>query len=169
MDLILFEDNLKYDPWLKFILFFSVVLVIVLGLLFYIDAYSQDIFPGEPEKESKIASIVMFATAVFILLVYWAVLPRKASIFQDKIKIVYGAFSWSIPFYEVESARASKGSPMKNVRGSVTSMRNQIEIVRKEKKNIRISPTMRDRFLDSLNRALEDWRRTHDSANSALS
>jgi hypothetical protein len=45
----------------------------------------------------------------------------------------------------------------------VTSYRNQIEIVRIRKRNIRLSPDNRDQFLDHANRALAAWKRTQSS------
>jgi len=47
MDLIIFEDSIKYDAWVKLFLVFPLVLLIVLGTLFYIDAHYSDIFPKD--------------------------------------------------------------------------------------------------------------------------
>jgi len=38
MDLVLFEDQIKYDPWVKIAIIFPVILLIALGVLFYVDA-----------------------------------------------------------------------------------------------------------------------------------
>ena len=39
----------------------------------------------------------------------------------------------------------------------------QIEIVRKKGMNVRISPSRQDQFVENLNRALTEWRRTHNA------
>jgi len=162
MDLVLFEDNLKYDAWLKYILTFSVLLLLVLGLIFYTKADSQSHLTREAVEGFKIGALTLFASAAFVLLVYWAVLPRKVFICDDRVKIKYGIFYWNIPFKDIESAGIAKGFPMRNTGGSVTSLKTQVEIVRKGKVNFRISPSRRDIFLDRLNRALPDWKRTHN-------
>jgi len=39
MDLVLFEDSIEYDVWIKAALVFPIILLIALGILFYIDAH----------------------------------------------------------------------------------------------------------------------------------
>jgi len=161
MNIILFEDKLKYDLWLKIILVFSIILLLALALLFYIDGYKQDVIKSEPARESRVAAITLFAAIAFVLLVYWTVLPRNIFIFQDRVTIKYGVFSLNLRLENIESAKVASGIPMGNIWSSITSLKNQIEIVRKKGMNVRISPTSRDLFLENLNRALMDWRRTH--------
>jgi uncharacterized protein (DUF983 family) len=36
MDLVLFEDSIKYDLWVKIALVFPIILLIALGFLFYL-------------------------------------------------------------------------------------------------------------------------------------
>jgi hypothetical protein len=98
MDVVIFEDNVKYDPWIKILLALSFVLLIVLGILFYIDAHGSDIFPREPAAESRTGSVVLFISAVFLLVVYWLFLPRKVAVSQEGIIIRFSAFGWDIPF-----------------------------------------------------------------------
>jgi len=45
MDLVIFEDSIKYDLGIKIVLAFSLAVLIVLGILFYVDAQDSDIFP----------------------------------------------------------------------------------------------------------------------------
>ncbi|UCC40624.1 MAG: hypothetical protein JSV96_04040 [Candidatus Aminicenantes bacterium] len=161
MNMILFEDKIKYDLWVKISLVFSIVLLLALALLFYVDGYKQDLIKSEPAKESKVAAIVLFASIAFVLLVYWAVLPRDLYILQDKIKIKHGIYSLNFRLENIESASAASGLPLGNYISSITSFKNQIEIVRKKGLKLRISPCRRDLFLENLNRALMEWRRTN--------
>jgi hypothetical protein len=163
MDLVLYEDNIKYDFWVKIALAFPVVLLIGMGLLFYIDALYKDVIPSEPAKDSHMGAIVLFATAPFILFVYWMVLPRKIFILQDRIRLQFGRFFWNVPFETIESVKASRGIAAWSYCSSITCYSTQIEIVRKRRGNIRVSPTHRDRFLDSVQRALSDWNRTRSN------
>ncbi len=159
MDLVLYEDNIKYDFWVKVALVFPVVLLIAMGLFFYVDAHYKDVIPSEPAKDSNMGAIVLFASAPFVLFVYWMVLPRKIFILQDRVRLRFGQFFWNVPFETIESVKASRGLGAWCFHNSITCYRTQIEIVRKNRGNIRVSPNNRDRFLDSVHRALSDWER----------
>ena len=159
MDLIIFEDGIKYDAWVKPLLVLPIVLLIVLGILFYYDARTSDIFPKVPGTESKTASTVLFASIVFVLAVYGLVLPRKILVAQEGIKIKFGGFSWNIPYETIESVKPAKGMIVWLGHSFITSYGSQIEIARKNRLKIRVCPSRRDEFLQQTNKALEDWMR----------
>ncbi len=161
MNMVLYEDSFKYDSLVKLLMIFPLILLLILGILFYIDAHTKDIFPGEPASETRIAYLALFASVPFVLLVYWLVLPRKIYILQDRLRLKYGVFFWNIPFETIESVQAVQGLPLWVMNSSVTSYRTQVEIVRKKRLKIRISPSRRAQFLEYMNRALADWRRSH--------
>lgn len=157
--MVLYEDNFKYDGWIKLVMVFPIILLIGLGALFYTDAHSKDIFPSEPESETRIAYIILFASVPFVLLVYWLVLPRKIYILQDRLRLKYGAFLWNISFEMIVSVQAVHGLPLWVMNSSVTSYKTQVEIIRKKGLKVRISPSRRDLFLECINKALSDWQR----------
>jgi hypothetical protein len=161
MDLVLYEDRIKYDFWVKAALIFPIVLLIAMGLFFYVDAHYKDLLPKESAKDSNMGALILFATAPFVLFVYWMVLPKKIFVLQDRIRLQFGQFFWNVSFKTVESVRASRGLGVWCLYSSITSYSTQIEIVRRNRGNIRVSPASRDRFLDYVNRALSDWKRTH--------
>lgn len=163
MNSIFYKSSMKYETWAKILLAFPPVLVIAMAIFFYDVPHFHDGISGEVAYGFHIASFVLFATAPFILFIYWLVLPTKIYVMQDKIRIKYGRFYWNVRFETIESLKAAKGMPPVWSNSSVTSYRNQIEIVRKGKMNIRLSPDNRDRFLDHANRTLADWKRTHAS------
>lgn len=159
--MILYESPLKYETWAKILLGFPIVLVTAMGIYFYYLARTQDGLSAATVHGFYVAAIILFATGPFILLIYWLVLPTKIFIHQDKIRIKYGQFYWNVRFETIESLQTASGIPPVWSNSSVTSYRNQIEIVRMRKMNIRLSPDNRDQFLDRANRALSDWKRTH--------
>jgi len=163
MDIIIFEDNIKYDPWVIVVLAFSLVLLVVLGILFYVDAYDSDIFPGESAAESRTSAVVLFASAVFLLATYWLVLPRKIAVSQDGIIIKFSGFKWKISFETIKSISATRGIIVWWAHSWITSYGSQIEIVRRHRLKIRISPTRRDQFLEYANKALADWKKSHSA------
>jgi hypothetical protein len=160
MDLILFEDSIKYDVWAKIALALPIIFLIILGVLFYIDAHYSDIFPSESEPESHLGAIVLFASAPFILVVYWLCLPKKIYVLQDRIKIKLGQFYLSVRFDNIDSVKPARGIIFISSFSSITSYSTQIEIVRKKGLNWRICPSRRDQFLEYVERAMSDWKRT---------
>jgi formate hydrogenlyase subunit 3/multisubunit Na+/H+ antiporter MnhD subunit len=65
MDMIIFEDRIKYDAWIKVLLVLGVVSLVLLGVLFYLDAQGSEVFRGAPAAESRTSSGLLFAAAVF--------------------------------------------------------------------------------------------------------
>jgi hypothetical protein len=163
MEIVIYEDGIKYDRWVKAVLIFPLVLFIILGILFYIDAKYSNIFPKETARKAIIAAIDLFVSVPIVLVIYRLSLPRKISIFHDRIKIKFGAFFFDIPFETIESFKAVKGIISRRAISATTSLGTQIEIVRKERRNIRISPRQREQFLGNANRALSDWKQAHSA------
>jgi hypothetical protein len=161
MDFILYEDSPKYDRWVKLLLVFPVVLLLVMGFLFYVDASYRDLFPKEPQKESLIAAYVLFGNVIFVLFIYWLVLPHKIYILQDRIRLKWGQFFLNIPFEKIESIKAAKGIIAWFTISFITSYSRQVNIAKKCGLKIRISPSNREQFLEYSNRAIADWKRTH--------
>jgi len=159
MEQVIFEDEVKYDLWLKIILVGSIAVLVGLGIMFSVDAYSRDILPEEPMEDSKLGVIILFAASVFVLLVYGAVLPQKLFIYRDKIRIKSNFFSYNVLFSRIDSYSKTKSFPLGNYLISSTSLKNQIEIVRKSGLKIRISPSRLDLFLERLNQTVEDWEK----------
>jgi len=159
MNLVLFEDSIKYDMWVKVALVFPIILLIAIGILFYIDAHYSDVIPSESETESNFGAIILFASVPFVLVVYWLLLPKKIYVLQDRIKIKFGQFYLNVSFDNIESVKPARGIIVFSSFSSITSFSTQIEIIRKRGLNWRVSPSRRDQFLEYVNRAISDWRR----------
>jgi len=159
MEMTLFEDKVRYDLWLQILLALSILVLVVLGFIFNTDAHTRDILPGETAKESRIATLVVFAVAAFELLLYSAILPRKIIIGPNKVRIKCGLFYYGIPFSAIQSVRMARGIALGTYISFITSFKNQVEIERKKGLNIRFSPTQVELFLVTLNSALSDWIR----------
>ena len=151
--MVVYEDSSRYDLWVKVLLGLAPVWLIVLGVLSY-----QGVLPGEAEAEAREASIVLFACLAFILLLYWAILPRKFQILEDRVKVVMGGpFSFSIRFDGVKTARKTTGLAHFGI-GFATSV-NRVEIVKGRGMNVLLSPSNQEQFVENLNKALNDWRK----------
>ena len=160
MNLVLFEDSIKYDLAVKIALVFPIILLIAMGILFYIDAHYSDVIPSESKAESNFGAIILFASVPFVLIVYWLLLPRKVYVLQDRIKIKLGQFFLNVSFDNIESVKPARGIIFFSSFSSITSYSTQIEIIRKKGLNWRICPSRRDQFLEYVERAMSDWKRT---------
>ena len=153
MELVLYEDKTKYDLWGKIILAFAPALLIVLGLLTYCG-----VLPTETQKEDPIG---LFASAAFVLVLFWLILPRKYQILEEKLRIVLGGpFSFRIPFETIEAAKHLSGAKAATFWGLNFSpvLKNVVGIKRKKGMNVTISPSNPGLFLENLDKALTDWK-----------
>jgi len=167
MDLVIFEDDIKYDAWVKPLLALPVVVLAVLGILFYMDGHYSNIFLKHSPRVSRIASVVVCFSIVFVLAVYWLLLPKKISVRQEGIRVKFGAFYWNIPFQTIDAVKAAKGLFAGPALSFTTSYKNQIEIIRKHRLKIRISPSSRVQFVESANRAQEAFIRYESSRKAS--
>jgi len=104
----------------------------------------------------------MFGTAAFMAVVFWVVFPRNFCILDSRVKIVLGSpFSLNIPFNTIEAARIPKGLTFGVNFVTTFSSSHAVEVVRKRRLNVNITPGDRELFLENLDRALNSWR-TYD-------
>ncbi len=130
------------------------ILAFAFGLLFLVDGYCYNVLPGQPSVGSKTAAIVLLATAALIVAVCWALLPKRFSIFGDRVEIRFGLLCLNIALGKIKGARAAEERMTVPGFGCVTSSRNVVEISTTNGFNVRISPTNRDLFLKSLDKAM---------------
>jgi hypothetical protein len=150
MATLLYQDKPRYGLWFK-ILIWGILAVILMMAITTFDSSREDAF-------------ILIGTVVFIILVFWAVMPRKYCIYEDRLKIVMGApFSISVRFDAIEYAGESRGKLTVGI-NFVTSFGNTVEIVKKKGMNVNISPGDRKAFLKNLNNALDKWRGENSEA-----
>ncbi|MEM0303464.1 MAG: PH domain-containing protein [Archaeoglobaceae archaeon] len=154
--MILYEDKPKYDNWAKIMLSFAPSLMLLLIILI-----EYDLLPTESEEEAMFAKQILFASIAIILILYWAILPRRFEIHEDKLKIIFGFFTYSIPLQDVAEVRRAeswKAFAYKGLRFT-TSIGNIVEIRKKKGISIVISPSNPDLFIEFLTNALKRERK----------
>ncbi len=145
---MLSEHKAKYD------IFFISILIIPLAVLGY-----AAILIGSDEAE---AAWVLAGTIIFIVLLFWSIMPRRFLILSDRIKFVMGRpLSFSINFNNIKTARELKGITFGI--NFTTSFSDPVEIIRNKGMRINISPEDRGKFLYDLNNAIQTWRRNLQS------
>jgi hypothetical protein len=146
MDSIIYEDNPHYDVWLKGIMMLPVFFILI-GLYFLFTAGVE-------------SAIGLFATAVLMGAIYWAVLPRKYQVLDSKIRIMLGGpFMVNISFDILETAGKPEGVSLGLNFATTFVSEHVVEIKRKMGMTVNITPNDRDQFLENLNKAVYDWKR----------
>lgn len=147
MDSVIYEDNPHYDVWLKGIMVLP-VFFIILGVYY--------LFTDQVEL-----AIGLFATTLLMGAIYWAIFPRKYQILDSKIRIVLGGqFSFNIPFETLETAGKQEGISLGLNFATTFISEHIVEIKRKKGMTVNITPNDRDLFLENLNKAVYDWKRS---------
>jgi hypothetical protein len=147
MDSVIYEDNPHYDVWLKGIMVLPVFFILI-GLYY--------LFTAQVES-----AIGLFATGVLMGAIYWAVFPRKYQILDSKIRIVLGGqFSFNVPFDNLKLAGKPEGISLGINFATTFVSQHVVEIKRKKGMNVNITPSDRDLFLENLNKAIYDWKRS---------
>jgi len=150
MDSLIYQDNTHKDIWLKLVL--AIPLVIILAPAF------SSLASGDTRTAYE-----MFAIVVVIAVVIWLIIPRRYLIFNSKVKIVLGGlFSFTIPFHTIKTARSHRWTTLGINLPSSLSTKHVVEIVRNNRMPIIITPANRDLFLETLEKALSDWRTYHN-------
>ncbi|MCS7144952.1 MAG: PH domain-containing protein [Archaeoglobaceae archaeon] len=150
--MILYEDRPYYDNWAKLVLSFGPSLMLLLILLI-----EYKLLPTESAEEDILAKEILLISLVAIVVVYWAILPRKYEISHDKFRIVLGIFSYTIPIEDIAEVRRAGMRGAFIYRGARfnTSIKNIVEIRKKNGGGVLISPSNPEIFIDFLNRALK--------------
>jgi len=148
VDSVIYEDNPRYDVWLRALMVLPVFFIII-GLYYLFTAQVG-------------SAIGLFATGVLMGAIYWAVFPRKYQILDSKIKIVLGGqFSFNVPFDNLETAGKPEGVSLGINFATTFLSQHAVEIKRKKGMTVNITPNDRDLFLENLNKALHEWRRNN--------
>lgn len=149
--MIIHEDRPKYDTWVKLALLFAPSIIVVLLFLIH-----YKLIPSESEYEAKMGENILFASLIVILILYWLIMPRKYEIHEDRLKIVLGAFSYSIELKSISEVKRTESWKVLAYKGIrfVTSAKSAVEIKRKRGKSILISPSNPELFIEVLQRTL---------------
>ena len=128
--------------------------ILIVGVLLAL--YQEAVFLG-----------ILGLTCILTAAVGLALCPTKYQIFNEKIRIVLGyILHFDIPFNNIENATAATFG---NLWGLNLNFINSysgddiLQIIRKCGAKIHITPWDRKLFLEHLNKALADWRRSNPS------
>jgi hypothetical protein len=154
MDYVIYEDKPRTDIWLKlvFVLPSAALLISALILL-------------KTDPGGALYFIYGVAgTALLMGSLYILILPTRYNILNDKIKIQFrGPLSFNIPFDTIAGVRDARWSTVGVNFPTNMSQAAVLEIVRKGRMPVTITPSDKQAFIQSFQKAFEDWKRGKDS------
>ena len=105
-------------------------------------------------------SLALLPGALFSGLIFWFVFPREYQVYDDHLRIALGRpFSIKVRFQNLKTIRIASQTGL-TVNFVIRITKSYVEIVKKRGRNIAITPTSSDAFVENANRALEQWVRT---------
>jgi len=150
MDSIIYEDNPHYDFLQKGAM--AIVMLPVIIILFFL-------FTG-----NFIGVISGFIAGLLLGFYHWWLFPRKYQILDSKLRIVLGGpFPLDIPFDNLKTVRQPTRREWlwgTTLGFGVYSREHAVQIVKKKSRilpHVNISPCDREKFLEHLNKAQNDW------------
>ena len=146
MDSLIYEDTPHYGIWMKAFMVTPLALAFFLGLEFLKTNDTEGI-------------VTLLSTIALMFVAFWVIFPRKYCILDSKIKIVLGKpLSFSISFKTIETARVPQGLALGINFATSFSAKDSVEIVRKRRLNVNITPSNPELFIANLDKALTAWK-----------
>jgi hypothetical protein len=149
MDYKIYEDKPHTDIWMKGILLLPSAILLVTAITLW--------------QESLQATLYLIAGALLIGLVFIFIIPIKYCIFNTKIRIEFrGPFSFNIPFETVTGVREPRWFTAGINLPTNMSQSNALEIARKGRMPVNITPADKQAFVSNFDKAFNDWKQGKD-------
>lgn len=163
MDIIIFEDSVKYDRGIKLLLWLPSLMLAALGLLFLLNYHGYYLIGKGPIKGAGEGAAVFLGSAVFLVILFESMFPKSLAVAQDGIILRFRYFTWKIPYQKINSIEFARGIGRGRTFNFNFSFKEAVEIFRSNGSRIRVTPAHPYEFLSQATRALEEWKRYHPS------
>lgn len=153
MDYVVYEDKPRTDIWLKLIFTLPSAILLISALIF-----------SKTDPACALYFIYGAAgTALLMGILYILILPTRYSILNNKIRIQFrGPLSFNIPFDTVAGVRDARWSTVGINLPTNMSQAAALEIARKGRMAVTITPSEKQAFIESFHKAFEDWKKGKD-------
>jgi hypothetical protein len=116
------------------------------------------------EKHYIVSLGILGITTFLVIAIGIALMPTKYQIFDDRIRIILGyIFHFDIPFSNIADIEVATFEDLWGVHLNFSnsfSSDDILEITRKHRAKVYITPFDRPLFLENLNKAIYDWKRS---------
>ena len=144
-DYLVYENPALTEGWVKAV-FIAIIALTLIPALFLI---SVDLT----------GAWIMFGLTVFDAALFYYIFPRKYQIYTNRVVIVLGGpFRIKLPLSSIEGVRRSENSSLNyDCLKFASSNKNIVEIKRRKRLRVIISPVDAEAFVEQLNRALGEY------------
>lgn len=142
----LYQDKPEYDYWLKLVVAGMLALTFIPGIAAF--CWYEEL------------AWTLLGVTVFDGLLFFAIIPRRFQLFEDRLRIVLGRpFALNVPYENIREVRPGFPSEAFIYWGLrfATSTKNVIEIIREKGLDMVISPGDKEMFLEQLRQARSTW------------
>lgn len=140
--ILLYEDKPKYDTWIKCLFVGLPAAMLIIGIA--------------TKNVDTVGTWTLLGTTAFIVVLFWAILPRSYQIYEDRFQIKLGGpFRFSVPLASIQEASKATGYYAMAYWGVrfATSTKNVVEVKCRKRMSVIISPSNADEFLENLSQA----------------
>ena len=96
---------------------------------------------------------------IFFSLIIIFIIPKKYCVLEDKIKIIFrGPLEFNIPFSTIIIVRPTRWSTVGINLPTNLSVANALEIIRRKRMAVTITPVDKDKFIDNFEKAFHNWK-----------
>lgn len=149
MDYQIYEDKPHTDIWIRGIVLLPSAIILVTAIFTW--------------QESHEVTLYMIGVALLIGLIITFIIPVRYCIFNTKIRIEFrGPFAYNIPFETISDVRNARWFTVGINLPTSMSQSRAIEIVRKGRMAVNITPTDKQAFISDFQRAFHDWKQGRD-------
>lgn len=149
MDYAIYEDRPRLDIWMKGVFILPPALLLLAAAIF-----SPTDSPGALYLAYGALAISLIMAVLFLL-----VMPTKYSVCNTGIRIKFRwPFTFDIPFDDISAVRNTRWSTVGINLPTNMSGSSLLEIARKRRMTVTISPSNRKAFTDNFEKAYRDWK-----------
>lgn len=148
MDYSIYEDVPHKDIWIKLILLLPLAIILIIAL----------VFSNPDQQDSSYLIYEATGIAVLMALLYFFIIPVKYCILNDQVRINFrGHFVFSIPFSHIRSIDTASWWTISINFPANLCKSNMLEIRRKSRLAVTITPDDKEAFIENFRRAYENW------------
>jgi len=147
MEQVIYEDKPRTDTWVRSVVWLPSIILAVTAVPLM--------------NKSLEAGIYMLCAAVAIgLALNFLVIPTGYAIYNDKISVRFrGTLSFDMPFSTIVGVRRARWSTFGVNLPTNMSQANAVEIVRKRRLAVTITPADKQAFVTNFEQVFKEWQK----------
>jgi hypothetical protein len=146
MEQVIYEDRPNTDIWMKLVIALPSAVLIISALMIISTNLQEAIY-------------MFIASACILLVLNYIVIPAGYIIYDSKISIRFrGPLAFNMPFSTIKTLRRARALSFGINLPTSISAANALEIVRKKRMAVVITPGDKQAFLANFEKAFKEWQ-----------